>query len=135
MPPAAAAGRWTARSIRYAPIAGSAAVSPDICNDAETGRDFIAFVDGAGGPANENRLCVKGRFGFDYVTNPERLTRPLIRKPGLPKGLNMNLADPLTHFREVSWEEALDFAAQGLKTIRERDGGKVLRFLLGQMLQ
>ena len=38
----------------------------------------------------------------------------------------MNRADPLTHFREVSWEEALDFAAQGLKTIRERDGGKAL---------
>src|SRR5262245_46607765 len=56
----------------------------------ETGQEVIAWVDGTGGPANENRLCVKGRFGFDYVTNPERLTKPLIRKPGLAKGLNMD---------------------------------------------
>ena len=40
----------------------------------------IAYVEGAGGPANENRLCVKGRFGFDYISSPERLTVPLIRK-------------------------------------------------------
>ena len=50
---------------------------------------------------------MKGRFGFDYVTNPERLTRPLIRKQGAPKGLNMDPRDPLTHFREAGWDEAL----------------------------
>ena len=48
--------------------------------------DKIAFVQGRNGYSNENRLCVKGRFGFDYVTNPQRLMKPLIRKPGLPKG-------------------------------------------------
>src|SRR5215469_5016667 len=42
----------------------------------------IAYVEGRGGYSNENRLCVKGRFGFDYVANPHRLTKPLIRKPG-----------------------------------------------------
>ena len=42
----------------------------------------IISVDGANGPANETRLCIKGRFGFDYVTSPERLPPPLIRKPG-----------------------------------------------------
>ncbi|MEK7245213.1 MAG: 2Fe-2S iron-sulfur cluster-binding protein, partial [Pseudomonadota bacterium] len=42
----------------------------------------IAFVTGQPGPANENRLCVKGRFGFDYVHHAHRLTRPLIRKEG-----------------------------------------------------
>ncbi|MDP9137758.1 MAG: molybdopterin-dependent oxidoreductase, partial [Pseudomonadota bacterium] len=88
--------------------------------------DRIAWVEGRGGPANENRLCVKGRFGFDYVTNPERLMKPLIRKPGHPKGLDMDPRDPLTHFREASWEEALAFAAQGLKDIRDRKGGRAL---------
>ena len=74
----------------------------------------IAFVQGRDGYSNENRLCVKGRFGFDYVTNPQRLMTPLIRKPGLAKGVNVDPADPYTHFREASWDEALDFAALGL---------------------
>src|SRR5690606_30662643 len=42
--------------------------------------DRIVQVDGRGGPANENRLCVKGRFGYDYVRHPERLTVPLVRR-------------------------------------------------------
>ncbi|MBO0754932.1 MAG: (2Fe-2S)-binding protein, partial [Bradyrhizobiaceae bacterium] len=45
----------------------------------------LLYVTGKNGPANENRLCVKGRFGFDYVHNPQRLTKPMIRKDGLPK--------------------------------------------------
>ena len=40
---------------------------------------------GKNGPANQNRLCVKGRFGFDYVDHPQRLTKPMIRKDGVPK--------------------------------------------------
>jgi formate dehydrogenase major subunit len=88
--------------------------------------DRIAWVEGRDGPANENRLCVKGRFGFDYVTNPERLTKPLIRLPNKPKGLNIDPSNPLTHFREASWEEALELAAGGLKTIRDTHGGRSL---------
>ncbi len=88
--------------------------------------DRIAWVEGRGGPANENRLCVKGRFGFDYVTNPERLMKPLIRKPGLPKGLDMDPRDPATHFREAGWDEALDFAARGLRDLRDRKGRRAL---------
>jgi formate dehydrogenase major subunit len=88
--------------------------------------DKIAWVEGRDGPANENRLCVKGRFGFDYVTNPERLTKPLIRLPNKPKGLNIDPSNPLTHFREASWEEALDLAGGGLKTIRDTHGGRSL---------
>jgi formate dehydrogenase major subunit len=88
--------------------------------------DKIAWVEGRDGPANENRLCVKGRFGFDYVVNPERLTKPLIRLADRPKGLNIDPSNPLTHFREVSWEEALDFAARGLKGIRDEHGGRSL---------
>src|SRR6478672_6035025 len=45
----------------------------------------ILFVQGKDGPANSSRLCVKGRYGFDYVQHKHRLTRPLIRKEGAPK--------------------------------------------------
>src|SRR6476661_1345366 len=98
----------------------------NIRRDTESGRDHIAFVEGTGGPANENRLCVKGRFGFDYVTNPERLMKPLIRKPGLPKRLDVDPSNPLTHFREASWDEALDFAARGLASVAEKHGSEAI---------
>ena len=88
----------------------------------------IAAVQGRPGPANENRLCVKGRFGFDYINNPQRLTRPLIRRDDAPKrgDIDLDPKNPLTHFREASWEEALDVAARGLRAIRDRDGGNAL---------
>ncbi len=84
----------------------------------------IQYIEGREGPANANRLCVKGRFGFDYVTHPHRLTKPMIRKDGIAKDSREKLdpANPWSHFREASWEEALDFAAAGLKEIRDRDG-------------
>jgi len=85
--------------------------------------DHIVAVEGKDGPANHNRLCVKGRFGFDYVHHPDRLTEPLIRKDGVGKDdVAIDPANPLTHFRVASWEEALDRAAEGLKRIRDRDG-------------
>jgi formate dehydrogenase major subunit len=88
----------------------------------------LTHVTGSNGPANENRLCVKGRFGFDYVHHPHRLTRPLIRKEGVRKHAHDSVdpANPWTHFRPASWEEALDRAASGLKTIRDRDGSPAL---------
>ena len=82
----------------------------------------IVGVNGRDGPANHGRLCVKGRFGYDYVRHAQRLTRPLIRKPGSAKSVDNTLAD----FREASWEEALDFAADGLKRILARDGKAAL---------
>ncbi|HEX8374487.1 MAG TPA: molybdopterin-dependent oxidoreductase, partial [Geminicoccaceae bacterium] len=90
--------------------------------------DEIAYVQGRDGPSNENRLCVKGRFGFDYVRHPHRLTNPLVRKPDAPKGVDVwvDPANPWTHFREASWDEALALAAGGLATIRDRDGGRAL---------
>ena len=45
----------------------------------------IQRVEGRDGPANHERLCVKGRFGFDYVAHPHRLTKPLIRREDAPK--------------------------------------------------
>ena len=81
--------------------------------------DKILYADGRDGPANEERLCIKGRFGFDYIHNPERLTKPLVRKEGIAKHdvATLDPANPLTHFREASWEEALEIAANGLKKV------------------
>ncbi len=89
----------------------------------------IAWVDGIEGPSNENRLCVKGRFGFDYIAHPHRLTKPLIRRDDAPaKGLNVDPSNVLTHFREASWDEALDAAANGMKTLRDDTGKRVAGF-------
>ena len=94
----------------------------------QTRDNEIIAVQGREGPANRNRLCVKGRFGFDYVKHPHRLTRPLIRLDGCSKVGDDDLdpANPLTHFRIATWEEALDHAARGLTRIRDRKGGNAL---------
>ncbi len=88
----------------------------------------IVRVEGRDGPANHGRLCVKGRFGFDYVNHPQRLTRPLIRKPGIPKTADfvMDPAEPLSAFREASWDEALELAGGTLAKIRDAHGGHAL---------
>src|SRR5271165_1244861 len=90
--------------------------------------DKVIYAEGRDGPANHNRLCVKGRFGFDYIHHPHRLTKPLVRLPNAKKDANdqVDPANPFTHFREASWEEALDFAAKGLADIRDRHGPKAL---------
>lgn len=76
----------------------------------------VKYVEGINGPANEGRLCVKGRFGYDYIHHQHRLTKPLIRREDAPeKGLNVNPDNWQEFFREASWDEALDFAAGGLK--------------------
>ncbi len=88
----------------------------------------IVQVSGRDGPANESRLCVKGRFGFDYAHHPHRLTRPLIRKAGVPKSKDFTV-DPdnwQSVFREASWEEALDLAAGSLRRIRDEVGKQAL---------
>ncbi|TKD62260.1 formate dehydrogenase subunit alpha [Cobetia marina] len=86
--------------------------------------DNIIAVSGRDGPSNHGRLCVKGRFGFDYPRHPERLIRPLIRRDGVAKGLDANFdpAHPLTHFREASWDEALEVAAEGLMRLKRTHG-------------
>jgi len=83
----------------------------------------IAYVDGVDGPANLNRLCVKGRFGFDYVNNPERLTKPLIRIKGKDKDLHpsINFSNIHEYFRESTWEEALNIAANGFSKLKQND--------------
>ncbi len=88
----------------------------------------IISVDGRDGPANHSRLCVKGRFGFDYANHPQRLTKPLIRKAGVAKDdkAEPNPADWSSVFREATWDEALDLAAGKLKGLRDGFGPKSL---------
>ena len=88
----------------------------------------IVAAHGRDGPANLGRLCVKGRFGFDYVSHSDRLTAPLIRRDGVPKsapGADLR-RDARALFRPASWDEALDRAAAGLRTLRDRHGGDAL---------
>ncbi len=105
----------------------------------------IRYADGRPSPVNHERLCVKGRFGFDYTTHPHRLTKPLIRKDSAypkgplstevrgeagrrrrrPGGL-VDYDEVLPHFREATWEEALDLAGARLSEIRDRDGSSAL---------
>jgi len=90
--------------------------------------EVIVSVDGRDGPANHNRLCVKGRFGFDYAHHPQRLTKPLIRKAGVPKDPEA-IGDPADWsqvFREATWEEALELAGGKLKSLRDTHGLKAL---------
>jgi len=90
--------------------------------------DKLLYVSGKDGPANHQRLCVKGRFGFDYVHNPQRLTQPLIRKDGIPKHADdaLDARSALAHFRPATWDEALDRAASGLEAIRDTKGARAL---------
>ncbi len=88
----------------------------------------IIRVEGRDGPANMSRLCVKGRYGFDYAHHKQRLTKPLIRKPGVSKTADFTI-DPANWqdvFREATWEEALDLAGGTLKKIRDEKGPKAL---------
>jgi formate dehydrogenase major subunit len=84
----------------------------------------VKYVDGINGPANDGRLCVKGRFGFDYIHHPHRLTKPLIRREDAPaKGLNVDPENWQEFFREATWDEALDRAANGMKELQAKHDG------------
>jgi len=88
----------------------------------------ILYVNGRDGPANHGRLCVKGRYGFDYANHPQRLRVPLIRRADAPKHADATM-DPervLDVFREASWEEALELAGGGLARLRDTHGPKAL---------
>ncbi|NHZ32182.1 formate dehydrogenase subunit alpha [Massilia rubra] len=88
----------------------------------------ILFVEGRDGPANRERLCVKGRYGFDYAHHPQRLTVPLIRRLDAPKSgeFSMDPARVLDVFREATWDEALDAAGGALARIRDTHGKRAL---------
>jgi formate dehydrogenase major subunit len=88
----------------------------------------IDRVEGRDGPANRGRLCVKGRFGFDYVASPQRLTVPLVRRAGVPKDPAFARVPAAWRdaFREASWDEAMTIAASGFARIRATHGPSAL---------
>ena len=91
--------------------------------------DKILFVEGRNGPANQGRLCVKGRYGFDYAHHAQRLTKPLIRRKDAPPKRGDFVMDPsavMDIFREATWEEALAFAGGTLKQLRDTHGPQSL---------
>ena len=88
----------------------------------------ILYVDGRDGPANNQRLCVKGRFGFDYVHSEKRLLKPLIRKKDAPKDRFILDKERKieNYFREATWEEAIELAAMGFSNILTENGSSAL---------
>ncbi len=88
----------------------------------------ILYVDGRDGPANHRRLCVKGRYGFDYAHHPQRLRTPLIRRADAPKrgDFTMDPDDVMKVFREATWDEALALAGGTLRRLRDSHGPKAL---------
>ena len=89
--------------------------------------NHIQYVEGRDGPANKSRLCVKGRYGFDYIHHPDRLKKPMIRRENIKK--TTEIVEPenmYKHFREATWEEALNFAAKGFNKIKKDNGSQSL---------
>jgi formate dehydrogenase major subunit len=102
----------------------------------------VVFAEGRDSPGNQGRLCVKGRYGFDYVSHAHRLTKPLIRVDYPKRALSSEVAsskrrgrkpggvvdydEVLPAFREASWDEALDLVARRLLEARERWGSRAL---------
>jgi len=85
----------------------------------------ILFAEGRDGPSNLSRLCVKGRYGFDYIHNDGRLTKPLIRKKGVDKNIDLHSYDFNNIneiFEETTWEHALDVAIEGFKKVKNAKG-------------
>ena len=74
------------------------------------GDQLVRMVPHKGGEANRGHSCVKGRFAYGYATHPDRILKPMIRE---------RIEDP---WREVSWEEALSFAAGRLRAAQEKHG-------------
>jgi formate dehydrogenase alpha subunit len=74
---------------------------------------------------NQGNLCVKGRFGYDFIYHPRRVTTPLVRKTPQTPGERTQAFD-LSAWREASWDEALDIIADRLVEIYHRDGPEAL---------
>ena len=92
----------------------------------DTEANTIVQVSGRESPVNHGRLCVKGRYGFDYAHHQERLLVPLIRKPEYYPKTPDGVADPRQAFREATWDEALDLAAQRFMAVKQQHGSNAL---------
>lgn len=99
----------------------------------------IIWAEGRDGGGNEGRLCVKGRYGWDYTVHEQRLTTPLIRRAefypkgplsresqGQGKNAVVDYSEVLPAFREASWDEALDLVASNLLRIKQAHGSGAL---------
>lgn len=86
--------------------------------DGNDGRGKVVKVTSppTGITTNDGNLCVKGRFAYDFIDHPDRLTAPLVR-------------DDRGELREATWDEALERAAQGLLGVRDRHGAEALGFI------
>lgn len=78
-------------------------------------RHILKIEPQAEAPVNGISTCVKGKWGWDFVNSPDRLTKPLIRKDGV--------------FVEASWEEALTFIAKRLGEIKGEHGPDAIGFI------
>ena len=105
----------------------------------------VVYADGRASPVNHARLCVKGRYGWDYASHQQRLTKPLIRRDdfypkgplsaevqstlrsaGRKSGGVVDYAEVMPAFREATWDEALDLVALKITSIRDEYGGSAL---------
>jgi formate dehydrogenase alpha subunit len=77
------------------------------------------------GVVNKGNLCVKGRFGYDFIYHPQRVTVPLIRKIPQQPGQRTQAFDR-AEWRETTWDEALDLVADRLVEIYRRDGADAI---------
>src|SRR6202040_3832088 len=87
----------------------------DVWTDAWSRDRHILKVEPAEGLANGVSTCVKGKFAWDFVNSPDRLTKPLIREGD--------------RFREASWDEALNLVARRFQEIKDRSGADALAFI------
>lgn len=103
-------------------------------------QNTIVYAEGRESPGNQERLCVKGRYGWDYALHAQRLTKPLIRREeAYPKGaLSQDVRgehngrrkaggivdydEVMPAFREATWEEALDLVAKRLSAVLAESG-------------
>ncbi len=88
--------------------------------------DFIYKVTSPfDSPVNHGNLCVKGRFGYDFIYSPKRVTTPLIRKTPQKPGARTQAFDR-AEWREARWDEALELVADRLVDIYRRDGSDAM---------
>jgi formate dehydrogenase alpha subunit len=76
-------------------------------------------------PVNHGNLCVKGRFGYDFIYSKKRVTTPLVRKTPQKPGERTQAFD-LSEWCEVSWDEALDTIADRLVAIYQQHGPRAM---------
>jgi formate dehydrogenase alpha subunit len=85
------------------------------------GNEIVSVRGDKESPVNKGGLCVKGRFGFDFIGHADRLTKPLIRKEGWSKDVEVN-GNFKNIFREATWEEALGLVADKLSRTKAEHG-------------